>query len=189
MDAREKIEQANELMGIVEALNIIGSDVADFALASMKIYCPFGEIFHADGGRTRAMRVYPATETAWCFAGCGYFTPVKMIAEGKDLSEELSAEWILEYKNFTSPDYMERWNTLMEAPTDTVDVESLAEALKVACSRIHPNWENVQLDRPVAHKFQQCVSLLPKVKTPVEADRWLNVAKAAMKQVLGDSSG
>lgn len=63
---RERIQLANERMSITQACRFIGMHLGDFEIASVKTYCPFGELLHEDGGRSKAFRVYPETNSAYC---------------------------------------------------------------------------------------------------------------------------
>ena len=185
MDPNEAKELANEKVTITTAFSIIGAEVNHYA-TSTKHYCPFGHIYHADGGSSKALRVYPETNSAWCFAGCGYFNPVKLIAMDKDISEEASAEFLLDFIGYVPPDYESTWDAMMsESPK--VDTSALAEALKLACSRVSPDWEQRQFEPSVAQRLSQCLRLLPRVHTEEEAVKWLAVTKQAMQVELGRS--
>lgn len=178
------VQLANERLSIIDACNMLGMDVMDFSLASLKVWCPFGHLYHSDGGTTKAMRIYPATNSAWCFACSIYFTPVKLIAMDKGITEDQAAESILEQTNYIAPDYEARWKALTEvqAPVNTDD---LAEALKVACSRMVPDWDERQFEESVSHKLRQCLSLLRKVQTEEDSTKWLSTTKKIMQQELG----
>lgn len=186
-EAPNIIQLANERMTIVDACNKLGMEVFDFSIASLKVFCPFGHLYHADEGRTKAMRIYPATNSAWCFAGCGYFTPVRLISMDRGITEQEAAEAILEDTNYVPPDYLSRWQAL-EQETYVVDTEALAEALKVACRRMAPDWELRQFDDAVALKLRQCLSLLRKVKTEEDATKWLSATTKIMHMTLGEES-
>lgn len=79
----------------------------------------------------------------------------------------------------------EKFKQFSEARLLPVDRGSLAEALRVFCTRIQPSSE--QSER-AAEKFKQCVGLLPHVKHPEDAAIWLDVAKKAMTKVLKEES-
>ena len=183
MDRAELIELANERMGIVQACNHIGMGLPDYLSSSMKVDCPFGSLYHLDGGASRSMRVYAETNSAWCFAGCGYFTPVRLIADDQDLSEEDAAQHILDITNYVPPDFESQWEALM-AEVPVVNTASLAEALKVACSRMAAGWEDLQFSSEVSAKLTACFALLPHLRTPEQAQRWLDVSKFVMQSVL-----
>ena len=183
MDPREAIKLANEHVSIIDACNMVGMELGDFTASSMKVYCPWGHVTHMDGGMSKSMRVYPETNSAFCFASCGYLTPVKMIALDRDVSEEEAAEILLTEINYVPPDYMSKWNALI-AEQIPVNTSALAEALKVACARMTEDWDDVQFDDEISTKLVQCLGLLPKVQTNEDADKWLDVSKIVMKTVL-----
>ena len=176
---------ANSRMTIATACTLAGMDVDEHYTG--KLYCPFGEIFHLDGGSSKAFRVYSGDNSAWCFAGCGYFTPVRMVAKVKDFSDAEAAQWILDQTNYVPPDYESQWAALMAAPV-LVDTDGLSAALMVSCARVDPRWEDRQFDPDIAASLRRCLEMLPKVKTPDDATQWLSVTKQFMHRALGDSS-
>lgn len=184
MDGGDAIRLANSEVSIIKACNMVGLDIGEFAVASLKLYCPFGQLYHEDGGSSRAMRVYPGTNSAYCFAGCGYFSPVKLVAMDRDMTEEAAAEYLLEEIGWVAPTYEAQWEALM-AEKPVVDTASLAEALKVACSRMSPRWEALQFEEVVSTKLSQCFALLGKVHSEEDAQKWLGVTKQVMAAVIG----
>lgn len=178
------IDLANSRMTIIQACNSLGMDIPDFSVKSMKVHCPFGHLFHADGGHARAFAIYPGTNSAWCFAGCGYFTPVRLIAMDRDISDHQAAEAILEQTNYVAPDYEARWNAVTQT-RPMVNTDDLTEALKVACSRMVPDWDERQFDAEVATKLRQCLALLPKVQSEEDATKWLSATKKIMQNAMG----
>lgn len=183
LDANEKIKLANELMGIIEACRFIDMQIGEFAIASVKTYCPFGELMHEDGGRGKAFRVYPATNSAYCFA-CGRpYRPVSLIATDRDIPEFAAADLILEEKGYVAPDYEARWDAVTEEKQVT-DVDSLASALKIACARMVLDWEDRQFDEHVASTLRKCLAASHKVTTEAEAREWLDKTKLVMSRVL-----
>ena len=182
MELGELVRLANERVSITQAFSLAGYDVGYMA-SSGKVYCPFGNLYHVDHGATRAMKVYPNTNSAWCFAGCGYFDPVKLMAEARDISVEQAAEAILTETGWVAPTAEALWDSLMNEP-EKIDTADLAEALKVACSRMSPYWEDIQFEGGVAKMLTRCLSLLSKVRTAEDAQRWMTVAKEAMREAL-----
>lgn len=178
--AESPIKLANELMTINEACIEVGmGDVSGMA----KTYCPFGDVFHSDRGRSRAFKVFPETNSAYCWACPQYFTPVKLIALNDDITEIEAANKILEMKNYTPPDYVSRWDALQVQPL--VDQDALTEALKLACARMVPGqWETLQYVPAVAQKLTQCLTLVRKIQDQDQADAWFAIAKEAMKKIL-----
>jgi hypothetical protein len=165
---------------------MIGSDVSEYG--NSKQYCPFGHLYHADGGTSKSLRVYTETETAFCFAGCGWFNPVRLLSLDRGISEEEAADVILDHTGYVPPDLESRW-TAATTITVTVDKDALSEALKVACGRMDPDWEDVQFDPPIATKFRLCLELLPRVRDEGEATKWLAITKQIMSKTLGEHRG
>lgn len=182
MEISDLVKLANDRMTITQALAEIGAEVSLYGTTT-KTYCPFGHLYHSDMGASKAMRVYPDTNSAWCFAGCGFFSPVRVISLDKDLTEEAAANYILDVTGYVPDDYMSRWEALTKEK-ETVDTDSLAEALKVACSRMHPRWEEIQFDEAVSGKLAQCLSLLRQVRSAGDAEKWLRMTKEAMRLKL-----
>lgn len=173
---------ANSLMGIVRACQFVGTEMPDVP-GNMKLYCPFGHLFHRDGGRDKALRIYENTNSAYCFACGEYYDPAKLIALYKDLSRDEAAEFILDYVGYTPPDIDSQWAQVTRE--EEFNTEHLADALAMACERFEPNWEIVQYDERVAEKFQRCLGLLAKVKSQDDATMWLGTTKKIMQNVLG----
>lgn len=179
--ADSPIKLARELMTINEACIEVGmGDVSGMA----KTYCPFGSVFHSDGGRSRAFKVYPETNTAYCFACQKVYDPVSLIANDRDITFRAAAELILEMKAYVAPDYETRWDAITKQAA-TVDVEALQDALKIACSRMVPDWATRQFEDRVAAKLAQCLALARKVKTDDDGRKWLDMTKEAMRRTLG----
>lgn len=176
---------ANARMGILPALRRAGTEIGDFSTGSIKVHCPFG-FLHIDGGYDKAMRVYPDTNSAHCFAGCGTFTPVKLLAKIMDISDREAVDVVLEETGYVAPDYASRWASLHAEPL--VDHDGLSEALKVACARLDPTWEARQFEDVVSAALTKCLGLLPKVTTPAEATMWLSTTKQYMTKILRSTS-
>jgi hypothetical protein len=184
-----RYELANENSDIMAVARFIGMEVPDFSYsASIKLYCPFGEVSHADGGSSKAFRIYPETNSAYCFA-CGlHFSPVKLLATATDISTAEAADYLLELAGVTEAGTEERWEQLTSEQESPISTAELAEALKVYCSRIDPNWAERQLEPAVAHTFQRCLGLLGSVRTSADAEQWLGATKQVMAKNLGVTS-
>lgn len=182
--AESIITLANSRMTITEACRLVGVHIGDFTLGSMKTYCPFGGVFHTDGGWSKAFRIYPGTNSAYCFACGAHYTPVKLIARARDLSDEDAAQWILDQTNYVPPDFASRWDALTKSVPE-IDRDALAEALSVACARAEPQWEERQFDPEVAASLRRCLDMLPRVTSADAAKRWLATCTQFMQRVLG----
>lgn len=183
MTPADVIQTANDRLTITVACNMIGMDVDAGVATSMKLYCPFGEIYHQDGGMSKSFRVYPETNSAWCFAGCGYFNPVRLVAWDRDLTDLQAAEAILIETNYVPENYESKWEDLVQE-REFVDTPSLSQALVTACHRMSPDWDTLQFDSFVAKRLNQCLGLLPKVRTAYDADLWLGASREVMSRAL-----
>lgn len=174
---------ANELFKIEDACRYLGMDIYG-GTDRVKYWCPFGDVFHSDGGRTKAFRLYSNTNSAYCWA-CGmYFTPVRLMALHLDIEETEAVTWILDHVGYVEPTYQAQWDAII-TKEDSVDYDGLTEALKIACARMVPDWEDRQFEPAVAAKLTACLTALKKVSNDEEARKWMSVVKAAMAQVLG----
>ena len=181
------VELANQEYSIVEACSYAGVQAAESY--SGKLWCPFGEIFHADGGTARAFRVYSNTNSAYCFACGALYTPVRMVALTDDISDEEAAEAILERLGLTSKTWEERWAELATVTEELPDLDALAAALNTECRRLRPDWDVALMDGTVALTYAKCLGLLGKVRTEQDAVTWLRGAKLLIERVLGDVRG
>ena len=188
MTPRERIQLANERMSITQACRFIGMHLGDFEIASGKTYCPFGELLHEDGGRSKAFRVYPETNSAYCFACIKAYRPVSLIATDRDIPEPAAAEVILEETGYVAPNFMAKWEALSEQ-TASVDRDALEEALKTYCARISPDWEMRQLDDDIASTFRKCLTASRNVASDDDARKWLKLTKQVMARALQREAG
>lgn len=178
----EDIALANTEVSIVDACKLIGMPSMDYQY-SIKMYCPFGQVTHGDGGATKSFRVYMESNTAYCFACAERYTPTKLVALEKDISLEEAAQFLLElYK--VKPSVDDRWAELTAEKPFALDSADLTESLKVYCRRIDPDWETHQFVPEVAETFQKCLSLIPLIRTEKERDQWREAAKSLMTQRL-----
>jgi hypothetical protein len=151
----------------------------------IKIHCPFEEYAHDDGGTSPAFRIYP--DHGWCFAESEHFTPVKLCALVWGCTPEEAARQMLVQAGVADPDYRAQWQRLSNW-SQPADVDGLAAALRVWCSRTCPRWPVRQYDSAVAAKLAQCLGLLSRVRTEADCRMWLAGCKKAMAQVLRERS-
>lgn len=182
---RSAVTIANEVVSIIVACNLIGMDLPeDIGLRrSTKLYCPFGPLYHSDQGIDRAFRIYIDTNSAWCFAGCGYFTPVRLVAHAWDLALKTAAVELLDRVGYRPLTLAEAWSKASQRE-DPPDTTNLREALQTYCRRICPSWETVQFTPAVASALSKCLDLLDRVHTEEDAQEWLEGTKALMRRVL-----
>ena len=179
------VETANAKVPITVACQVIGMDLPDYAgyQRPLKVHCPFGEFYHVDGGLDPAMRIYPDSNSAYCFAGCGYFSPVWLVAQACDVSTYDAAVSLLERVGHRPASPAQRWAqaSTWESPPD---VRLLSEALKTYCARICSHWSDQQFDPSVATTLTRCLALLDRVGTESEAQEWLHGVKIVMQRAL-----
>lgn len=176
------IATANAEVTIFQVADWIGMNVPETS-ASLKTYCPFGEVSHSDGGTDTAFRFYRDTNSAYCFAGCGAFTPVRLAALAWDRGFKDVAEELLERIGHRPLDPAEAWEAAATyvAP---VDLEALGSALKLYAERVEPRWQTRQYDEEVQQVLGRCFALLGSVRSGDDAARWLTVCKTVMGRAL-----
>lgn len=189
MKRRSLILIANEEISIIKACQYIGMEISDDAIygRSIKVHCPFGEIHHIDSGVDPAFRIYHETNSAYCFAGCGYFTPVRLIAHARGVSQRTAAADLLERVGYHFASSAQIWAELTETAIEP-DRNLLADALKIFCERVAPGWEALQFEQPISGVLCACLSLLDRVTTDSEAEQWLSGCKQIMMRALTASS-
>lgn len=176
---------ANEQVPIAVAANLVGLELPtdETYSKSWKVFCPFGELYHTDGGAEKAMRVYPDSNTAHCFAGCGFFTPVRLVSHAWGRPQAEVARDLLERAGVKTATLRERFAAARDwhPPPDTT---LLAEALKTFCRRLAPDWNTRQFDQDVAWRLTACLNLLTLVSTDADAALWLERCKQVMAKAL-----
>jgi hypothetical protein len=182
MKFSEKREIANKLMSIFEAYTLSsGIYVGEFEYGSPKMSCPFTGIYHNDA---RSFRIYPQSNSAYCFACSIYYTPVKLISMSKDLSDSEAVEWILEHKGYVEPNFEDVWDSITSDDDEEMTTSYLAEALKTACARMDNDWNQKQFEPEVSGMLNRCLSLLPRVQNAQDSEKWLGASKVAMSRTL-----
>lgn len=147
---------------------------------NLKVWCPFGDVYHTDSGDEAAMRVYVESNSVYCFAGCGFFTPVSMLAHAWDITRRTAARELLERAGITPTVPSDVWDRPLDGH-DPPDRNLLAEALKTFCRRTVPGWAQRQFDPDTATVLTRCLALLERVSTDEDAHRWLTGCKQAMR--------
>jgi hypothetical protein len=170
-------------VSVVGLLRQLGVNVPDIEYGSVKVYCPFG-ILHPDHGITRAMRVYPESNTAFCFSDCGHFTPTKLAAQAWDLSREDAADRLMDQVEAETPLPVE---DLFQVGAGRPSGEALSEALRVYCQRQN-GWSGVEFTSEVVAKLGRCLDLLPGVVSPQDASKWLEGSKVVMERAVRRAS-
>lgn len=177
------VRTACEQVSITFACRLVGVDVPDDQEAErLKLHCPFGELYHLDGGMDRAFRVYPQQQRAHCFAGCGSFTPVSLLAHAWGIGRGQAARLLLERVGYRPATAATLWAQAHQPPP--VDVGALAEALKTFCARLDPHWAVRQFQPANAAALVRCLRLLERVDTEEQAQRWLAASKRHMRETI-----
>lgn len=174
---------ANEKVPFPLAAQWAGIDVYDDVSAErgVKVYCPFGEVEHPDGGLEPAMRIY--RDHGWCFAEGRYFTVVSLLAEVWQTSRAETAAEALRRIGYVPASYAHLFETAQRDPEP--DTDALAGALVIWCEqRCQADWTTVQYLPDVARMLARCLGLLPLVKDEADCRTWLAVSKEAMQRVL-----
>lgn len=179
------VAEANEIVPMTTALRLVGTDVPDDIGygRSLKIRCPFGEVYHSDQGSEASMRVYVDSNTVHCFSRCGSFTPVSLVAAAWDLSRRDAAVELLERIGHKPVSLAEAWAEVIRRD-DLPDRTLLAEALKAFCRRVDPSWDDDQFEPTVAATLSRCLDLLDRVTTTDDARTWLTGCKQAMTRAF-----
>lgn len=163
------------------ACRAIGMPVRTGQDGGGKTRCPFGELYHPDGGQDPAFRVY--SEHAFCFACWKYWTPSRLAADAWDLPEEIAASRLLDETGTRPAGWEEEWDRVAAEPRP--DASQLADALRVFCSgEAGLDWEQARMDPEVSLYLSQCLGYLGGVQTSQDAGQWLDLAKQVMNTVI-----
>lgn len=156
-------------------------------LSRRKVHCPFGDLYHSDGGIDPAMRIYPDGNYAYCFNCSTKHTPVALAARALGLEWRTAAVHLLDRVGYRPLDTI----TAFEQARDHVPELNralLADALKTYCRRICPSWTRRQFERSVAVTLDRCLTLLDLVRTPDDVTMWLSRCKQVMTRTLTGSA-
>ena len=179
--------RVDEHVDFVAVCRLVGMDVPDMSHLSgrsVKVHCPFGHM-HSDRGASAAFRVYADTNSGWCFAGCGYFSPVRLAAMAWDVDADLAAERLREMFGISVLEEVTWEAASAPVPEQEIDRAALAVALSEHCQReFAGRWATLQFDAKVSDVLSKCLTALEKVQTTDQAWRWLDVSKTVMGHVM-----
>lgn len=186
--SHSSVDLANDYVGITSVLENMGIYVPETSSGvSWKSHCPFEDYYHIDGGRDKSLRIYFESNTAFCFAGCGYLTPVKLFSLKTGLSEIDAAEILLSQSGYELPTFEDELEGVLRAKT-RVSRAFLREALQTFCARtVGDSWRSVQFDDYVLVSLEKCLVLLDKVNDEIKARSWLELSKKYMSEILKGS--
>lgn len=179
------VDEANEHVSIITVCQMLGVELPDdlsFS-RSIKVACPFGALYHSDGGVASAMRVYQETNSAYCFSCSQYFTPVNLTAQALDVDRRSAALNLLDRIGHRPLDPLAVWERARKYEPEP-DKSLLADALKTFCRRIDSGWMTRQFEPKVASTLTRCLSILDLVHSPDDVSLWLTRCKRAMTQTL-----
>jgi len=175
---------ANEKVSIVTVLTMLGVEVDDIGMGrARKVHCPFGGLYHSDQGLSPAMRVYPDSNSAYCFSCAAYYTPVGLAAKGLDTTWRKAATHLLDRIGYRPMDLAAQFKDALEYEPEP-DKALLADALKTYCRRIDPDWARRQFEPRVAGILTRCLSLLDLVTSQDDVHLWLCKCKEVMRRAL-----
>jgi len=178
---RNIIALADERVPITTVLGMLGISV-DID-TRRKFPCPFGNIYHSDGGTAAAMRVYPDSNSCYCFSCSAYYTPVMLAARALDMPRQATAVHLLDRIGYRGMDLAAVWREAREYQPPP-DKAMLADALKTYCRRVAPRWSSQQFEPAVSRLLMRCFGLLDLVQSPDDATLWLARCKVAMSSML-----
>lgn len=176
---------ADEHVAIETVCRLLGMGLPDVdSVRSIKVHCPFGEFSHVDGGVEAAFRIYPDSNSAYCFACQRYYSPVSLAVEAWNRPPDEVAVDLLDRVGYKPASHADQWARLVTTETPP-DPDALRAALDVFCSTLTPVWAERQMDVVVARTLGRCLGLLSLVRTAEDAERWLEATKEVMRRVLG----
>ena len=176
------IDLANEQVPVATVCQLLGVPVVEDQLRR-KVHCPFGQVYHSDGGLTPTMRINQQANTARCFNCEVTFTPVRLYAKAMDLSFRVAAVRLLEHIGHRPLDAATRWRQVQQFEPE-LDTAMLADALKTFCRRTCPEWEARQFEPGVSAALRRCLAILDLVRTAQDVTVWLSRCKAVMTNAL-----
>jgi hypothetical protein len=179
------VRLADEKVPFTLAAQWAGVDIWDeVGERGVKVYCPFGEVEHPDGGLEPAMRVY--SDHGWCFAESKYFSVTSLLAAVWEVTRAEAAAEALSRAHYTPASYAHLFTEAQASPEP--DADALAATLVVwcesQCERQGGSWAAVSTSPAVARQLARCLGLLSLVRTEEDCETWLNASKQAMQRVL-----
>lgn len=162
--ARRIVDAVNAEVDLVRFLTDEGFFVQDPGHGrSIKNHCPWGWT-HPDGGYERALRVYD-TNTAFCFAGCGYIDPVIAASRLWDVPR-LRAAKELSMRYGVSAGDLDSALAVMAQPR--VDVVELVDAMR---RWVAAKFSGDEL-RSARVALARCASVVELVSSDADAAVW-----------------
>jgi|SRR6185503_6004672 len=183
--SKSLVDIANDYVSIQYVLSLCGiSTPESYSGNSWKTNCPFERFYHIDEGRQKSLRVYFSSNTAFCFAGCGYLTPVGLYALHTGLSKAESAETLISLSDTQLPSFTEELDAVLKTD-NSPSKPFLREALQLFCKRLAgERWAILEFDDYIVSEFDKCLRILDKIDSEETARVWLDLSKKHMSLIL-----
>ena len=181
MPRSPEVEFAISSVPMWAACRLVGMNIPRGLAGGSKQYCPFGDLWHPDGGYERAFRVY--LDHGFCFACWKWWSPPGLCADAWDVTLDVAAARLLDETGLRPPDYLERYDAAAAVPP--ADHSVLAEALRTWCrGESGSDWEVLRMNPAVGSYLGACLGYLGQVVTEEQAEQWLSLAQQIMRPVL-----
>lgn len=127
LDSKRRADKLFERANAVSIATVL-ADFCDTNVPSegrsWKGWCPFGWE-HSDGGLDRNWRVYPQTNTSYCFDTHGAMGPVKLVMMKREVPAKKAAYIILDKYGLSKPRYYkERWEELTKERAESTSLSA-----------------------------------------------------------------
>lgn len=179
--ARRLVEAVNAEVSLVRVISDEGHPIHGPDQArSIKQHCPWGWT-HADGGDEKAFRVY-GTNTAFCFAGCGYVDPIIFAMKQWDLPRLQAAKELALRYDVQAGDLDSAIEALQRdqgvAPVELVD------ALR---RWVRGLWGDSPEYEAARSALIRCASVVELVRDEASAATWWSLSQQHIAAAVEDS--
>lgn len=149
-----------------------------------KTQCPIG-YEHSDGGSANALRVYPSSNSSWCFSHSQRFGPIELAELYFNLPRVQAARSLLQHYGISlhPPTTDQRWATLQESRVHRPDTGVLRE-LFLKKARSLPGYDTHQYDpevTAVVSKILRSAEDMGFDPTEEDVEKWLQTSEKIMK--------
>jgi hypothetical protein len=184
-----EIERANDISIRDVLTNVLGTYIPEFTHKSWKAYCPFGDL-HRDGGASQALRVYPDSNTAFCFAGCGFMNSVKLIQRHTGLKTIKAARHLLRLYGLSEPaTFEERFQAALSPRARAASYTATLAAALHESLLANPLYEDLSLHPAVLEAIESQLQLLDDLDPDgTGASDWLHAASAHCRSALASAT-
>lgn len=186
MRPKELIRRAETEVRIEDVLKDLFDIDVPYDAGDWKAECPLG-YEHSDGGRSKAMRVYSESNSAWCFSHASKYTPLTLWRLKAEVSRQQGARDLLRFYgiNTEPPTVEERWKALDDPlpVSQEIDVDSLRELL-IQYARTLPGYEMGQYDPEALDLMTGLIKTARSFSADASYDtieNWLNTSKRKLE--------